>query len=132
MSFFILFFLLTFFSILEVQILFFLGKILSFWTVLGLILITGFLGAYLLKRQGLKQLKSLREMDIDLFVADSVLLLCSAVLLVCPGLITDFLGLLLLLPLIRYFLAKRIVSKISHLNQETYKKNDEIVIDIDE
>ncbi len=73
---------------------------------LGIVIVTGVIGAYLAKLQGLFVLRKIQE-DINqgrmptdkLF--DAVLILCSGILLLTPGFITDLIGLAGLIPFSR-------------------------------
>ncbi|GAA1535119.1 FxsA family protein [Nocardioides humi] len=75
------------------------------WTVLLLVLDT-LLGAWLVKREGRRAWRALRERVETGRVpgrelADSVLVLLGGVLLISPGFLSDALGLLLVLPVTR-------------------------------
>lgn len=79
---------------------------LGIWSTILLIVLTGFLGAYLMKRQGLETFRNANSM-IQNGVApgevliDGISILLGGLLLLSPGFITDFLGLYLLLPFTR-------------------------------
>lgn len=82
----------------------------AFATILLLIL-SGFLGMYLLRHQGLATLtKFQRDMQAGQRPAKSLmegtLLLVSGLLFIIPGFFTDIVGLILLLPPTRYLLVK--------------------------
>ena len=100
----------TVFSIIELRILIAIAGIFSGMSVLILVLITGYLGAYLLRNQGRLQMNRLQSMDMkegmDIFLIETLAMLVAAVLLICPELITDFIGLLLIFPLTRRLFAK--------------------------
>ena len=99
----------TLFSIIELKILITIGGIFSGMSVLVLVLVTGYMGAYLLKNQGRLQMKKFESLDIsegvDILLVETFFMLVAAVLLICPGLITDFVGLLLIFPLSRRIFA---------------------------
>ncbi len=85
----------------ELSLLIYSGQLIGFLPTISIILITGFVGAYLAKRQGLKAWNdfneriSRREPPGDAII-DGLCILIGGILLVIPGYVTDFLGLLLL------------------------------------
>lgn len=89
--------------VLELWLLFQLSDALGFFTALGLILGTGILGAWLAKWQGLQAIVRLQnEMRQGMLPADAIgdgaLIVVAGILLITPGMISDCLGLLLLIP----------------------------------
>lgn len=92
------------------------------WRVLGpvetivLVLGTGVLGAALARRQGTKAwaqvraaLRQGRLPSKELF--DGLCVLCAGILLVTPGLLTDSIGFMLLIPSFRDLLRRKLVSR---------------------
>ena len=82
------------------------GSVLHFWPTLALVLGMGALGAFLARRQGLRTLLRIQqELAAGRMptaeMADGVVLLFAAALLVAPGCLTDVAGLLLLIPWFR-------------------------------
>jgi len=75
-------------------------------TRLAIVIITGFVGAFLARAQGIMVLAQIRR---DLAegrmpaprLMDGVMILIAGVLLITPGLITDTVGFLLLIPVVR-------------------------------
>lgn len=111
--------LLLFFTIVPVAdlvLLVWLGQRIHFWPTVGLIVGTAVLGSYLAHREGLSVLARFRarlasgEMP-GTELSDGLIILTSGALLLTPGVLTDLVGLLGLLPpsrrLIRRVLAKR-------------------------
>ena len=99
---------------------------------IGLILGTGALAAWLVKREGLRTLATLRtqagrgERPSQTLV-EGVLLLVAAAVLLTPGLITDACGFLLLVPTIRSRVARVAMDRGKATVQRTMqKKADEI------
>ncbi len=96
--------------LLELYLLIQLGDICGFWPTLGLVVLTGALGAWLARLEGFRVLAQWQQalqagrLPPD-GVLGGVLLLVGAVLLIAPGLITDVVGLLLLLPQSRHVAA---------------------------
>jgi len=82
------------------------GKIIGGWNTLALVILTGFLGAWLAKRQGLQVLRLVQlqlsrgQMPAEAML-DGILVLAGGILLTSPGFFGDLLGLLLLIPYTR-------------------------------
>jgi len=92
--------------IIELTLLIKVGQYIGAGYTVGIVVATGITGAYLAKLQGLLTLRRIQE-EINqarmpaekLF--DGVLILCSGILLITPGFITDFIGFLGLIPFTR-------------------------------
>ncbi len=115
----LLLFLLT--PALELGVLIQVDKLIGFGPTIGLIVATGIAGSYLARREGLNTWRRLNERlnTGDLpgkELVDGVIILVSGALLVTPGVLTDVVGFLGLLPptraLIRKFLTRRFRSKM--------------------
>jgi len=82
------------------------GRWIGALPTIGLVILTGVLGAWLAKQQGLQvarlvQLQLARgEMPTDALL-DGILVLSGAILLLTPGFVTDTVGFLLLFPYTR-------------------------------
>jgi UPF0716 protein FxsA len=75
------------------------------WTI-GLLVLSGFVGTWLIKHEGARTWRALREaLDSGRMpateIADGALILVGGTLMVAPGFITDILGILLIFPLTR-------------------------------
>ncbi|AOV07235.1 FxsA family protein [Sporosarcina ureilytica] len=85
----------------ELALLIYSGQLLGFFPTISLIILTGFLGAYLAKKQGTKAWmdfnKRLTNMETpgDALI-DSVCIFLGGLLLLMPGFMTDVFGFLLL------------------------------------
>lgn len=85
----------------ELALLIYSGQHLGLLPTVSIILLTGFLGAYLAKKQGMKawldfnQRMASREAPGDALI-DGVCILIGGILLLIPGFITDLVGFLLL------------------------------------
>lgn len=82
------------------------GAYIGFWQTIAIILITGFIGAYLTRAQGVRTLvnyqKSLASGKLPhREVTEGILILLSGAVLLTPGFLTDFVGFALLIPPIR-------------------------------
>jgi UPF0716 protein FxsA len=99
--------------LLELYLLLWLGSWIGFWPTVGITLVTGLLGGTLAKREGLKVWRDWRRALGELRppeqgVVDGLLVLIGGVLLVTPGVLTDALGLALLMPWTRRRIAARV------------------------
>jgi UPF0716 protein FxsA len=92
----------------EISVLLLSGQTIGIWPTILLIILTGFLGAYLAKQQGLEIIKRTQDqlrrgmMPGDV-ILDGISILLGGVLLLTPGFITDIMGVLLLAPPTRKF-----------------------------
>lgn len=129
--FFKLFLFFTTVPLIEFYLLLRLGQVIGLWPTLGVVFGTGFLGAVLVKRQGLAIFRRLlSEMEEGILPAealfDGVLLLLAGALLITPGLLTDCLGIVLLLPWsrssIKAWLRRKIEQKIARGDIRIYTR----------
>ncbi len=99
--------------IIELSLLVSLGRVVGVGATIGLVIATGILGAWLARSQGLRvwrewneavQLGKMPEEDI----VAALLVLVGGVLLLTPGIVTDALGLLLLIPKTRGMIARTV------------------------
>ena len=103
--------------IIELAILIKIGQLLGLGYTLGLVIFTGILGAYLARWQGFVILRKIQEdlsnarMPADRLL-DGVLILCSGILLVTPGIITDLIGFIGLTPFSRNLVKRWLKRKI--------------------
>lgn len=112
-----LMFLLTLVPILEISILIPLHDLIGGWWTLGLVVFTATLGTVLIKWQGGMAMRRIKEAIADGKlpgdeILDGVLILISSVMLITPGVVTDTIGLILLVPSfrapIRRYLSERV------------------------
>src|SRR6185369_11338048 len=101
-----LFLLFTISTAVELYLLLLLTRVTNIWVTIALTLTSGLLGAYLAKREGMRALSQLGaaarlEQEPTEAVLDSVLILLGAAFLITPGVITDILGMLLMVPVVR-------------------------------
>ena len=110
----------TLVPLIELAILIKIGQHMGVAYTIGIVLLTGVAGAYLAKMQGLITLQKIQE-DINqgmmpadkLF--DGVLILCSGILLLTPGLLTDIIGFMGLIPLTRNLLKRWVKAKVEDI-----------------
>ena len=114
--FFRLLFLLTFIPIVEIYFLIKIGKIFGGTNILILIFATGFLGAWLLRRQGYSILLDLQTshrhgQQLSEAITRGLLIFVGGLLLLTPGVFTDVIGLSLIFP-ITQLLWKKFFAKV--------------------
>ncbi len=98
---------------LELYLLIGIGRQVGVLPTLGMVLLTGLLGAWLAKREGRRVLRTWRAATAqgrlpEDGILSGALVLVGGVLLVTPGVITDVVGFLLLIPPTRRFIAARL------------------------
>jgi UPF0716 protein FxsA len=87
----------------------------SFPLLLGIVILTGFVGISLAKFQGKMHLKNIQE-ELSAGrvpgnpLIEGLMILVAAAVLITPGFITDFLGFLLLVPFVRKMVAPRVAG----------------------
>ncbi|MFC1643793.1 FxsA family protein [Candidatus Omnitrophota bacterium] len=106
--------------IVELALLIKIGQSIGVGYTLGIVIFTGVVGAYLAKFQGLLTLRSIQEeinqgrMPADRLF-DGVLILCSGILLITPGIITDLVGFMGLIPFTRNLFKRWLKLKIKDM-----------------
>ncbi|MDD3839899.1 MAG: FxsA family protein [Clostridia bacterium] len=110
----------TIIPIVELVLLINLGeRIGTLYTVL-IIVITGLLGVFLAKSQGLIVIRRIKDELCygnmpEKQLLDGLLVLVGGILLVTPGIITDITGFLCILPRSRDFIRKLLIKKLRHM-----------------
>ncbi|MEO9494069.1 MAG: FxsA family protein [Vibrio splendidus] len=110
----ILLLLFIFVPIIEIGLFIQVGGFLGLWPTIALVLITAFVGASLVRSQGIQTLMSVQgrlqqgEMPAQQ-ILEGVMLAVAGVLLLTPGFMTDALGMLVLLPAPRAMIAKKMM-----------------------
>jgi UPF0716 protein FxsA len=105
--------LLTVVPFVELMILLRLAEWLGWQGTIGLVVLTGVLGAWLARREGLKTLARIHA-DLEAgvpptgAVVDGVLIFIAGVVLVTPGVLTDLCGFALLVPPLRAWARRRL------------------------
>lgn len=113
-----LFVLLTVVPLLELALLVVLGDLMGLAATLALVITTALAGAYLSKREGLRVLRSWQEslalgrLPTDAIMS-GVLVLAGGIFLITPGVLTDALGILLLIPPTRRWIARRVERRLA-------------------
>ena len=87
----------------EISVFLLSGNIIGIWPTIAIIFLTGIIGAYLAKKQGLETLRKAQElmrygqMPREA-ILDGICILFGGILLLTPGFISDIIGLLMLMP----------------------------------
>ena len=94
-------------------------KLIDFWPTVALILVTGVVGGYLARREGASTWKKLnaRLSQGGLpgnEIVEGVIILVAGALLVTPGVLTDVVGFLGLLPPTRHMIRRLVVKRFKH------------------
>ncbi len=111
--FFQLLLLFTLVPLIELALLIKLGELTGVWTTIGIVILTGIIGAYLARREGIKAWrrleKSVREgVSPGDELIDALLILIAGAVLITPGLLTDLFGFGLLIPPVRKWVRNRL------------------------
>ncbi|MDA8134631.1 MAG: FxsA family protein [Desulfobacteraceae bacterium] len=111
----------TLIPVVELYLLIKVGTVLGGINTILLVIISGFLGAWLARLEGMNTLVKLRaSLQQGLMPAeellDAVIIFIAGVVLITPGFITDILGLLLLWPVTRNRLKRFLRKKFDELN----------------
>ncbi|WP_019613143.1 FxsA family protein [Psychromonas ossibalaenae] len=112
-----LFLVFTSVSLLEIFVLVKVGGFLGAWPTVALVVVTALVGSALVRSQGLQLLQQLQERIArgempGQQLIEGIMLIITGVLLVTPGFVTDFCGLLLLQPSIRGAIAQLLLANV--------------------
>jgi UPF0716 protein FxsA len=104
--------------ILEIYVIIQVGQVIGAWWTVGLLLAEGFLGGWLVKREGRRAWAALQSAFRggklpNREVADAALVLVGGTLLLTPGFVTDVFGFFLVLPFTRP-LARRALTWVAN------------------
>lgn len=113
----VLFILFALLPILEIALLVNVGSVIGGWNTIGLVILTAFIGAYFVKREGIStlqtaQAKMQRNEVPGKELVEGLMLVVAGVLLVTPGFITDILGFLFVLPGSRHVIAAQLSKQL--------------------
>ena len=109
----------TIIPIIEIYLLIEIGSIFGALTAIILVILTGFLGAFMARMQGLQTLfriqESLREGRMPSGeLLDALVIVIAGVVLLTPGFLTDSAGFLLLIPTTRNSITSWLQRQIEH------------------
>ena len=107
----------------ELGLLIELGRYIGTLPTLGVIVVTGILGAFLARQQGLGVLRRMRQETAQGrmpagALADGVMILLAGAVLMTPGLLTDTFGFLLLVPAVRRWVKAGLLRRIERSIRE--------------
>ncbi len=119
--------LIIFIPLIEIYLFIKIGAQIGAFNTVSLILITAIMGIYYARYEGLNTLKSavnqLISDKIPIYeILSGAALAIASLLLILPGFATDFIGLLLIIPITRKFFLKNLSTKY----KQSYKSNDPI------
>jgi UPF0716 protein FxsA len=124
-----LFLLFTCIPLVELYLLLQIGSVIGAVNTFLLVIITGVLGAYLAQQEGIRTLERIRtlmargEMPGEPLI-DALLILVAGFVLITPGILTDLLGFLMLIPAtrapIRRWIKGQLERKFSTSNAAVY------------
>lgn len=109
----------------ELYILIEVGKKIGSLTTIGVIILTGIIGAYLVKGQGFMILKKIQnDLNEGILPGDSLIqgaiILAGGIFLLTPGFVTDIIGFIFLIPVsrrvVKKYLLKWLKGKIKEGN----------------
>ena len=107
----------TIIPIIEIYLLVEIGSKFGAISAVTLVILTGFLGAFLARMQGMQTLfriqENLREGSIpSIELLDALLIIIAGIVLLTPGFLTDLAGFLLLIPATRHSIKNWVRRKI--------------------
>ena len=107
-----------FIPIIEIALFIQIGGILGAGTTILIIILTAFIGAYLVRIQGIQTLltaqQRLQAGEVPtLQIIEGIMLFIAGVLLITPGFMTDALSIAVLLPMPRQMIAKYLIDNVS-------------------
>lgn len=117
------------FPLLEIGVMIRAGQVLGFWRLALIVVLTAILGSFALRRVGIEVVTKARA-GIEagrggiepLF--DGLLQVTAGVLLILPGLISDLMGGILLVPPIRKMLSQRILPRMVQTTRDDVQADD--------
>lgn len=97
------------------------GRAIGLWSTLALVVLSGLLGAFLLRQQGLHLLKKLSQESQQghipaSSVVDGAMIVVAGILLLLPGFLTDIVGIALFIPFVRQFLWSLVGRRVVVVN----------------
>jgi len=114
----------TLVPMLELYLLIKIGTVMGALNTLALVILTGFVGAYLARMQGMQTMLRVRsQLQQGIMPAedliDAVIIFVAGIVLLTPGLLTDIAGLLLLFPTSRFHFKHWLRYKFDQWIQKT-------------
>jgi UPF0716 protein FxsA len=108
-------------AIIEIYLFISIGSEIGAFTTISLIFLTAIIGVYYARYEGLKTLKSgfiqlSKNEPMGYEILSGAGIAFAALLLIIPGFLTDLIGFLLIFPITRKFLFKKISKKFDNKN----------------
>jgi UPF0716 protein FxsA len=105
------------FPLIEIAVLIKVGEAIGFWPTMLLLIAAAVLGSVVIREQGLsvasRTFEVMREGRIPIEpMLDSYVVIMAGLLLIIPGLVSDVVGLLLLVPPVRRWCIRRVVPEL--------------------
>ncbi len=113
----------TLVPIIELALLIKIGQYIGVGYTLAIVILTGVAGAFLARSQGFTTLRRIQD-DVNRGIMpteeifNGVMILLGGMLLLTPGLLTDLIGFMVLIPLTRHLIKVRLRKKIEMLIDE--------------
>ena len=120
--------------LIEVILFITIGKHIGLLNTISLIIITGIIGAILVKKQGItilnKALEEIKSNKIPIFsIFEGIAILIAGAFLLTPGFLTDTLGCILLIPKTRNIIINFVISylekRTAYTNKTNFNQNNE-------
>ncbi len=123
-----LFLLIILIPIVEIYLFIKVGSVIGAFTTISLIFLTAILGVYYVKYEGFNTLRSglsqlVRNETPFYEILSGAALAFSALLLILPGFVTDFIGLILVFPITRKLILGSLSKKYESKNKKSKNKN---------
>lgn len=100
----------------DMYVLFQASTIIGFWQTMGLVLLTGLIGAELIRREGRYVLQKLQQSvtggEVSRNMMEGIMIFLCGIFLLTPGFITDVIGFLLIFRPLRERLVARLMNRI--------------------
>ena len=116
--------------VMELYLLIEIGKHIGVIATVGIIILTGLIGAYLVRSQGFMMLRKIRnDLHQNILPGDSLLqgiiVLAGGIFLITPGFITDIAGFIFLIPVSRQIVKKYLLAWLKEKinSSDIYFKN---------
>lgn len=122
----------------ELTLLIKIGAVLGLWPTIFIVLATGIVGGYLARREGFAVVGQIRRKIQQAEIPtnellDGALVLISGALLLTPGLLTDFVGFLGLIPVTRSLIKQLVADKFEvYVETRNNRSDQEEFVDVDE
>jgi UPF0716 protein FxsA len=140
--FFRLLLLFTLVPIVEIWVLIRIGQTIHAGPTIALIILTGLVGAALARREGLRTLRRINEnlargVMPAAEMVEGLMIFAAGVALVTPGVITDAIGLAVLVPAVRAWIRKRLTDHfkkhvtVTHYTAGPTARADDDIIDVE-